>query len=106
MTAFIRVWLLAMAATTTLAVDLDGRPVTELALPESRAVVLFFAASDFALSLIRNGGAGITTVRDLKTSASVSTGPGHSSIREAAMANRRLAVDWSFRIPKPWPTPP
>src|ERR1700674_1827084 len=50
MTAFIRVWLLAMATTTTLAVDLDGRPVTQLAPPGSRAVVLFFAASDCPIS--------------------------------------------------------
>jgi hypothetical protein len=50
MTAFIRVWLLAMATTTTFAVDLDGRPVTQLALPGSRAVVLFFAASDCPIS--------------------------------------------------------
>jgi len=46
MTALIRVWLLALATATTLAVDLDGRPVTQLAPPGSRAVVLFFAASD------------------------------------------------------------
>jgi hypothetical protein len=45
MIASICVWLLALATTTTFAVDLDGRPVT-LASPESRAVVLFFAASD------------------------------------------------------------
>jgi AhpC/TSA family len=44
-----RVWLLALATTTTFAVDLDGRPVT-LALPASRAVVLFFAASDCPIS--------------------------------------------------------
>ena len=50
MTAFIRVWLLAMAMTTTLAVDLDGHPVTQLAPPGSRAVVLFFAASDCPIS--------------------------------------------------------
>jgi hypothetical protein len=43
-----RVWLLALAA-TTFAVDLDGRPVT-LASPGSRAVVLFFAASDCPIS--------------------------------------------------------
>ncbi len=45
MAALIRVWLLALATTTMFAVDLDGRPVT-LASPGSRAVVLFFAASD------------------------------------------------------------
>jgi hypothetical protein len=39
--------LLAMA---TLAVDLDGRPVTQLAPPGARAVVLFFAASDCPVS--------------------------------------------------------
>jgi hypothetical protein len=50
MTAFIRVWLLAMATASTLAVDLDGRPVTRLAPPGSRAVVLFFAASDCPVS--------------------------------------------------------
>jgi hypothetical protein len=50
MTAFIRVWLLAMATASTLAVDLDGRPVTQLASPGSRAVVLFFAASDCPVS--------------------------------------------------------
>ena len=50
MTAFIRVWLLALATTTTFAVDLDGRPVTQLAPPGSRAVVLFFAASDCPIS--------------------------------------------------------
>ena len=50
MTALIRVWLLAIATTTTLAVDLDGRPVTQLAPPGARAVVLFFAASDCPIS--------------------------------------------------------
>jgi hypothetical protein len=50
MTALIRVWLLALATATTLAVDLDGRPVTQLAPPGSRAVVLFFAASDCPIS--------------------------------------------------------
>ena len=50
MTAFIRVGLLAMATASTLAVDLDGRPVTQLAPPGSRAVVLFFAASDCPIS--------------------------------------------------------
>ena len=44
-----RVWLLALATATTFAVDLDGRPVT-LASPGSRAVVLFFAASDCPIS--------------------------------------------------------
>ena len=39
-----------MATTTTLAVDLDGRPVTQLAAPGARAVVLFFAASDCPIS--------------------------------------------------------
>ena len=43
-----RVWLLALAATTS-AVDLDGRPVT-LVSPGTRAVVLFFAASDCPIS--------------------------------------------------------
>src|ERR1700732_4251513 len=43
-----RVWLLALV-TPTFAVDLDGRPVT-LASPGSRAVVLFFAASDCPIS--------------------------------------------------------
>jgi hypothetical protein len=53
MTALIQiwfsVWLLALATTTTFAVDLDGRPVT-LASPGSRAVVLFFTASDCPIS--------------------------------------------------------
>src|ERR1700730_14402516 len=47
MTVLIRVWLLAL---TTLAVDLGGRPITHLAPPGSRAVVLFFAASDCPIS--------------------------------------------------------
>src|SRR5271154_4773337 len=50
MIALIRVWLLAMATASTLALDLDGRPVTQLAPPGSRAVVLFFAASDCPVS--------------------------------------------------------
>ncbi len=45
MIVLIRAWLLVLV-TTTLAVDLDGRPVTQLAPPGSRAVVLFFTASD------------------------------------------------------------
>lgn len=44
-----RVWLLALATATTFGVDLDGRPVT-LVSPGSRAVVLFFAASDCPIS--------------------------------------------------------
>ena len=47
MTVLIRVWLLAL---TTLAVDLGGRPITQLAPPGTRAVVLFFAASDCPIS--------------------------------------------------------
>src|ERR1700722_454577 len=47
MAVLIHVLLLAM---TALAVDLDGRPVTQLAPPGSRAVVLFFAASDCPVS--------------------------------------------------------
>ena len=50
MIALLRVGLLALATTTTLAVDLDGRPVTQLAPAGSRAVVLFFAASDCPVS--------------------------------------------------------
>jgi hypothetical protein len=46
----LRVGLLALATTTTLALDLDGRPVTQLAPAGSRAVVLFFAASDCPVS--------------------------------------------------------
>jgi hypothetical protein len=49
MTALIRLWLLVLAASTTFAVDLDGHPVTLVA-PGSRAVVLFFAASDCPIS--------------------------------------------------------
>jgi hypothetical protein len=49
MTVLIHAWLLALAA-TTLAVDLDGRPVTQLAPPGASAVVLFFAASDCPIS--------------------------------------------------------
>jgi AhpC/TSA family len=45
-----RVWLLGLATTNAFAVDLDGRPVTQLALPGSRAVVLFFVASDCPIS--------------------------------------------------------
>ncbi len=47
MAVLIHALLLAM---TALAVDLNGRPVTELAPPGSRAVVLFFAASDCPVS--------------------------------------------------------
>jgi AhpC/TSA family len=47
MTTLIPALLLAM---TTLAVDLSGRPVTQLAPPGTRAVVLFFAASDCPIS--------------------------------------------------------
>ena len=39
-----------LLATTALAVDLNGRSVTELAPPGARAVVLFFAASDCPVS--------------------------------------------------------
>ena len=39
-----------LLAITALAVDLNGRPVTELAPPGSRAIVLFFAASDCPVS--------------------------------------------------------
>jgi hypothetical protein len=39
-----------LLAMTALAVDLSGRPVTQLATPGTRAVVLFFAASDCPLS--------------------------------------------------------
>jgi hypothetical protein len=49
MIVLIRAWLLVLV-TTTLAVDLDGRPVTQLSSPGSRAVVLFFAASDCPVS--------------------------------------------------------
>jgi thiol-disulfide isomerase/thioredoxin len=44
MGTFLRFWLLALA------VGLDGRPVTQLAPPGSRVVVLFFAASDCPIS--------------------------------------------------------
>ena len=47
MTILIHALLLAM---TALAVDLNGHPVTELAPPGARAVVLFFAASDCPVS--------------------------------------------------------
>jgi hypothetical protein len=47
MTVLIRAWLLAL---TTLAVDLGGRPITQLAPPGTRALVLFFAASDCPIS--------------------------------------------------------
>jgi AhpC/TSA family len=50
MIALLRTGLLALATTTTLAVDLDGRPVTQLAPAGARAVVLFFAASDCPIS--------------------------------------------------------
>ncbi|MGC2401540.1 MAG: redoxin domain-containing protein [Acidobacteriaceae bacterium] len=49
MSALLRAWLLALG-TMTLAVGLDGRPITQLAPPGSRAVVLFFAASDCPIS--------------------------------------------------------
>jgi hypothetical protein len=49
MTGLLGVCLLALATATMVAVDLDGRPVT-LADPGSRAVVLFFAASDCPIS--------------------------------------------------------
>lgn len=49
MPIWFRVWLLALATANPSGVDLDGRPVT-LASPGSRAVVLFFAASDCPLS--------------------------------------------------------
>jgi peroxiredoxin len=39
-----------LLAMTTLAVDLNGRPVTQLATPGTQAVVLFFAASDCPVS--------------------------------------------------------
>jgi hypothetical protein len=47
MTVLIRAWLLAL---TALAVDLGGRPITQLAPPGTRALVLFFAASDCPIS--------------------------------------------------------
>ena len=47
MAVLIHALLLAM---TVLAVDLNGHPVTELAPPGARAVVLFFAASDCPIS--------------------------------------------------------
>jgi len=47
MAVLIHALLLAM---TALAVDLNGHPVTELAPPGTRAVVLFFAASDCPVS--------------------------------------------------------
>jgi hypothetical protein len=47
MTVLIHAWLLAF---TTLAVDLGGRPITQLAPPGTRALVLFFAASDCPIS--------------------------------------------------------
>ena len=47
MAVLIHTLLLAMMA---LAVDLNGHPVTELAPPGTRAVVLFFAASDCPVS--------------------------------------------------------
>jgi hypothetical protein len=50
MIVLLRVGLLALATATTIAVDLDGRPVTQLAPAGSRAVVLFFAASDCPVS--------------------------------------------------------
>jgi hypothetical protein len=54
MTMLIRVSLLALAMgaglTGPLAIDVNGRPVTDLAPPGTRAVVLFFAASDCPIS--------------------------------------------------------
>ncbi len=54
MTMLFRVSLLALAIstglTTPFAIDVDGHPVTELAPPGARAVVLFFAASDCPIS--------------------------------------------------------
>jgi len=50
MMVLLRAGLLALAATTTLAVDLDGRPVTQLAPAGSRAVILFFVALFFVFS--------------------------------------------------------
>jgi thiol-disulfide isomerase/thioredoxin len=54
MTVLIRASLLALAMsaslTGTLAVDLNGHPVEQLAPPGARAVVLFFAASDCPIS--------------------------------------------------------
>jgi hypothetical protein len=47
MAVLIHALLLAMMA---LAVDLNGHPVTELAPPGTRAIVLFFAASDCPVS--------------------------------------------------------
>ncbi len=50
MTTLIRASLLALAMASSLtgplAMDVDGHPVTDLAPPGTRAVVLFFAASD------------------------------------------------------------
>jgi AhpC/TSA family len=43
-TVFIRMFLLALA------IDLNGRPITQLAPPGARAVILFFAASDCPIS--------------------------------------------------------
>jgi len=40
----------AVCADTPFGVDLDGRPVDQLALPGSRAVVLFFSTSDCPIS--------------------------------------------------------
>ena len=54
MTTLIRASLLALAMgaalTGPLAVDLNGRPITDLAPAGARAVVLFFAASDCPIS--------------------------------------------------------
>jgi hypothetical protein len=54
MTMLIRVSLLALAMgaglTGPLAIDVNGHPVTDLAPPGTRAVVLFFAASDCPIS--------------------------------------------------------
>jgi AhpC/TSA family len=53
MTVLIRAFLLLLASTAhseTLAIDLDGHPIQQLAPAGSRAVVLFFAASDCPIS--------------------------------------------------------
>jgi hypothetical protein len=54
MTMLIRASLLALAMATgltgPLAIDVEGHPVTDLAPPGARAVVLFFAASDCPIS--------------------------------------------------------
>jgi hypothetical protein len=47
MGVFLNAWLFAVA---TLAITLDGQPITQLAPPNAKAVVLFFAASDCPIS--------------------------------------------------------